>query len=307
MDVSWAVRTTGLSKEYRGARVVDGVDLAVPCGEVFGFLGLNGAGKSTTMKMLLGLTRASGGTVELLGQPVSAGRMGDVLPRIGSLIEGPSFYGHLTGNENLEIVRRVKELPSSTVADALSTVRLTEQADKLVREYSMGMKQRLGIAMALLGSPELLILDEPTNGLDPAGIQEIRDLIRDLPASRGMSVMVSSHLLSEIEQMASTVGILDHGRLLFQGPLSDLQDEGRLVLSVNDAHRVVELLQRAAWPTGDVHGNEVSLAVCSDELIGRLVAYLVGESISVYRVEIRRRGLEDVFLNMITPQAGIAA
>jgi ABC-2 type transport system ATP-binding protein len=274
---------------------------------VFGFLGLNGAGKSTTMKMLLGLTRASGGTVELLGQHVSAGRMRDVLPRVGSLIEGPSFYGHLTAQENLEIVRRVKELPSSTVDDALATVRLAKQAHKLVREYSMGMKQRLGIAMALLGSPELLILDEPTNGLDPSGIHEIRDLIRNLPASRGISVMVSSHLLSEIEQMASTVGILDHGRLLFQGPLSDLQDEGRLVLSVNDPRRVVELLQRAGWPAVEVQGNEVSLAACADERIGRLVAYLVGESISVYRVEIRRRGLEDVFLNMITPQAEIAA
>jgi ABC-2 type transport system ATP-binding protein len=275
--------------------VVDAVDLAVPSGEVFGFLGLNGAGKSTTMKMLLGLTRASGGTVELLGQHVSAGRMRDVLPRVGSLIEGPSFYGHLTAQENLEIVRRVKELPSSTVDDALATVRLAKQAHKLVREYSMGMKQRLGIAMALLGSPELLILDEPTNGLDPSGFHEIRDLIRNLPASRGISVM------------ASTVGILDHGRLLFQGPLSDLQDEGRLVLSVNDPRRVVELLQRAGWPAVEVQGNEVSLAACADERIGRLVAYLVGESISVYRVEIRRRGLEDVFLNMITPQAEVAA
>jgi ABC-2 type transport system ATP-binding protein len=286
--------------------VVDGVDLAVPAGEVFGFLGPNGAGKSTTMKMLLGLTRASEGAVELLGQAVSPGRMGEVLPRIGSLIEGPSYYGHLTGRENLEIVRRIKELPATAVGETLSTVRLAHEAGKPVRKYSMGMKQRLGIAMALLGSPDLLILDEPTNGLDPGGIQEIRELIRGLPSSQGTSVMVSSHLLSEVEQMASTVGILDRGRLLFQGPLADLEDPGRLILCVDAPDRVQELLRRTCWPAERLERNEVSLPVCADELIGRLITYLVGESVAIYRVEVRRRGLEDVFLEMIAPPAGIA-
>lgn len=292
------IRTAGLTKNYRTARVVDGVDLAVAPQQVFGFLGPNGAGKSTTMKMLLGLVRPSSGEVEMLGERLTPRTASRVLPRIGSLIESPSFYGHLTGRENLEIVCRVKKVPRAEVDAALDTVRLTQNANKLAREYSLGMKQRLGIAMALLGSPELLILDEPTNGLDPAGIHEIRELIKSLPSARGLTVFVSSHLLSEIEQMADTIGIIDHGQLLYQGSITGLEDTGRLVLTVDDAEQIAVTLRSQGWQIESVRGPEIVLPVYADQYIPRLVSTIVNAGVGVYRVEVRRRSLEQVFLEM---------
>jgi len=298
----WAIRSSGLTKRYRGVPVVQDVGLAVAPQQVFGFLGPNGAGKSTTMKMLLGLTQPTSGTVELLGEQFTPRTARRVLPRVGSLIESPSFYGHLSGRENLDIVRRIKEVPASEVEAALATVRLTENAGKLAREYSLGMKQRLGIAMALLGDPDLLILDEPTNGLDPAGIHEIRGLIKSLPQSRGLTVLVSSHLLSEIEQMADTIGIIDHGRVLYQGPLSGLEDSGRLVLTIDDAERTAGLLRAEGWRVDAVQGREITLPVYEDKHIPQLVSQVVGAGVGVYRVEVRRRSLEETFLAM-TEQA----
>lgn len=302
MDVEqsyeWAIRTSGLTKQYRGVPVVEGVDLAVAPRQVFGFLGPNGAGKSTTMKMLLGLTRPTSGTVELLGQHFTSGTSRRVLPKIGSLIESPSFYGHLTGRENLDIVRRIKGLASVASDQALETVGLASASDKLAREYSLGMKQRLGVAMALLGDPELLILDEPTNGLDPSGIHEIRSLIKSLPAARGLTVLVSSHLLSEIEQMADTIGIIDHGRMLYQGPLSGLEDSGRLVLTVDDADKTAAMLRSEGWQVEAVRGKEITLPVYADQHIPRLVSRIVGAQVGIYRVEVRRKSLEETFLAM---------
>lgn len=304
----WAIRTQGLTKQYRQVPVVEDVDLMVASQQVFGFLGPNGAGKSTTMKMLLGLTRPSGGQVELLGEPFSRSSAGLLLPRIGSLIEAPSFYGHLSGRQNLDVVRRIKKLPAVAVDKALETVGLTPNARKLAREYSLGMKQRLGIAMALMGDPELLILDEPTNGLDPSGIHEIRELIKSLPATHGLTVLISTHLLSEAEQMADTIGIIDHGRLLYQGPLSDLEDEGRLVLSVDDPQRSVEVLRAAGWMVQATRGSELTLPVYEDSSIAKLVFGLVQSGVGVHRVEVRRRSLEEVFLAMTEHgQAQVAA
>ena len=293
-----AIRTSGLTKKYRGISVVEGVDLAVAPRQVFGFLGPNGAGKSTTLKMLLGLTRPTFGAVELLGQPFTARSARGVLPKVGSLIESPSFYGHLTGRENVDIVRRIKGLPSDASDQALETVRLSHAGGKLAREYSLGMKQRLGITMSLLGDPELLILDEPTNGLDPAGIHEIRSLIKGLPASRGLTVLVSSHLLSEIEQMADTIGIIDHGRMLYQGPLSGLEDSGRLVLTVDRAEMAAAMLRSEGWHVEAVQGKEITLPVYEDQYIPQLVSRVVGAEVGVYRVEVRRRSLEETFLAM---------
>ena len=191
-------------------------------GSIYGFLGPNGAGKSTTMKMLLGLTSPTGGSFTVDGGRFPDDRI-SILKKVGSFIESPSFYANLTGRENLDIIRRILGLPENAVDDALELVGLTEFGNRLAKKYSLGMKQRLGLAGALLGRPPILILDEPTNGLDPSGIHEIRNLIKSLPSLYDCTVLISSHMLSEIELMADDIGILNHGRLLFEGSLDELR------------------------------------------------------------------------------------
>ncbi len=216
------IETNNLTKTYAGFTAVSGVNLHIPKGTVYGFLGPNGAGKSTTMKMFLGLTKPTGGSFMINGKQYPKNRV-QILKEIGSFIEAPAFYGNLTGEENLDIIRRILGLPKSAVDDALELVGLTQWKKRLAKKYSLGMKQRLGLAGALVGEPDILILDEPTNGLDPVGIHEIRTLVRSLPKKFDCTVLVSSHLLSEIELMADNVGILNHGRLLFEGTLDDLK------------------------------------------------------------------------------------
>lgn len=216
------ITTERLTKKYKGFTAVDGVSLHIRRGSIYGFLGPNGAGKSTTMKMLLGITAPTAGSFSIDGRHFPEDRTA-ILKGIGSLIESPAFYANLTGRENLDILRRILELPKDTVDDALELVGLTEAGNRLAGKYSLGMKQRLGLAGALLGRPPLLLLDEPTNGLDPSGIHEIRSLIQSLPERYHCTVMISSHMLSEIERMADDVGILNHGRLLFEGSLEELR------------------------------------------------------------------------------------
>lgn len=218
----YIVATEQLTKKYKSFVAVDTVSLHIRKGSIYSFLGPNGAGKSTTMKMLLGLTSPSGGTFTIDGKMFPGDRI-SILKEIGSFIESPSFYANLTGNENLEIIRRILGLPKSAVDDALDLVGLSEFGDRLAKKYSLGMKQRLGLAGALLGRPPILILDEPTNGLDPSGIHEIRNLIKSLPDLYDCTVLISSHMLSEIELMADDIGILNHGRLLFEGSLAELR------------------------------------------------------------------------------------
>ena len=220
------IETESLTKGVGSHTRVNHIDLRVPEGCVYGFLGPNGAGKTTTLKLLLGLLKPTAGTITFFGQKMTAQNRLSILRHTGSLIESPSFYGHLTGLENLQIVAKLKKIPAGEITNVLHTVRLYEQKDKKVKQYSLGMKQRLGIAMALLGNPLVLILDEPTNGLDPAGIQEIREFIKSLPVIRQMTVIVSSHLLSEMEQMADMVGIINHGSLIFQGTMAALEAQG---------------------------------------------------------------------------------
>lgn len=220
------IETARLTKGTGSNMRVDHIDLRVPEGCVYGFLGPNGAGKTTTLKLLLGLLKPTDGTITLFGQKMTTHNRLALLRHTGSLIESPGFYGHLTGLENLQIIAKLKKVPAGGIANVLETVRLYEQKDKKVKQYSLGMKQRLGIAMALLGNPRVLILDEPTNGLDPAGIQEIREFIKNLPVLRQMTVLVSSHLLSEMEQMADMVGIINHGALIFQGTMAALEAQG---------------------------------------------------------------------------------
>ncbi|MDE7479559.1 MAG: ATP-binding cassette domain-containing protein [Lachnospiraceae bacterium] len=220
------IETDSLTKGTGNQMRVNHIDLHIPEGCVYGFLGPNGAGKTTTLKLLLGLLKPTAGTITFFGQKMTDQNRLSILKHTGSLIESPSFYGHLTGVENLQIIAKLKKVPASEITNVLKTVRLYEQKDKKVKQYSLGMKQRLGIAMALLGNPRVLILDEPTNGLDPAGIQEIREFIKDLPIIRQMTVIVSSHLLSEMEQMADMVGIINHGELIFQGTMASLESQG---------------------------------------------------------------------------------
>ncbi|MDE5587980.1 MAG: ABC transporter ATP-binding protein [Acetatifactor sp.] len=216
------IETKNLTKSYADFTAVSEVNLHIPKGAVYGFLGPNGAGKSTTMKMLLGLIKPTKGLFTIDGKKYPENRV-EILKEVGSFIEAPAFYGNLSGEENLEIIRRILGLPKSSVSEALEIAGLTQYKKRLAKKYSLGMKQRLGLASALIGKPPILILDEPTNGLDPVGIHEIRTLIRSLPNKWGCTVLVSSHLLSEIELMADNIGILNHGHLLFEGTLVELK------------------------------------------------------------------------------------
>ena len=218
------VKTQLLTKAYHGDVCVNSLNMRVQEGSIYGFLGPNGAGKSTTLKMLLGLVHPTRGEIDIFGKRMTSKNKIEILRNIGSLIESPSYYGHLTAKENLRIYQTILDLPRSNIDEVLKIVRLDRQQNKKTSAYSLGMKQRLGLASALLAFPKLLILDEPTNGLDPAGIQEMRELIRSLPGQYGMTVIVSSHLLSEIDQMAEDIGIIANGKMKYQGPLNMLHE-----------------------------------------------------------------------------------
>lgn len=231
------IETKNLTKSYAGFTAVSDVNLHIPKGTVYGFLGPNGAGKSTVMKMFLGLTKPTRGSFTIGGKTYPDKRL-EILKEVGSFIEAPAFYGNLSGEENLELIRRILGLPKSAAVEVLELVGLTQFKKRLAKTYSLGMKQRLGLAGALIGKPPILILDEPTNGLDPVGIHEIRTLIRSLPEKFDCTVLVSSHLLSEIELMADNIGILNQGHLLFEGTLDELRSgavsEGSATGSLED-------------------------------------------------------------------------
>ncbi len=218
------VKTNGLTKKYGENLCVNNLNMTVTDTSIYGFLGPNGAGKSTTLKMLLGLVHPTKGEIDIFEKRVTDKNRISILKDIGSLIESPSYYGHLTAKENLKICQTLLDVPSSNIDEVLKIVRLDKQQSKKVSAFSLGMKQRLGLAYALLSFPKLLILDEPTNGLDPAGIHEMRELIRSLPQKYGMTVIVSSHLLSEIDQLADNIGIIANGKMMYQGTLSNLHD-----------------------------------------------------------------------------------
>lgn len=220
--MDYIITTERLTKKYKNFISVNKVSMHIQKGSIYGFLGPNGAGKSTTMKMLLGLTSPTSGRFTVDGGHFPDDRI-RILKKVGSFIESPSFYANLTGLENLDIIRRILGLPENAVNDALELVGLAEFGNRLAKKYSLGMKQRLGLAGALLGRPPILILDEPTNGLDPSGIHEIRNLIKSLPSLYDCTILISSHMLSEIELMADDIGILNHGRLLFEGSLDKLR------------------------------------------------------------------------------------
>ncbi|OBY81142.1 bacitracin ABC transporter ATP-binding protein [Paenibacillus sp. KS1] len=292
------IQTEGLTKTYGDRRAVDQLRLTINRGDIYGFLGPNGAGKTTTIRMLLGLIRPTKGNIQIFNKNLHSHRL-EILRKVGSLVEYPSYYAHLTGRDNLEAIRRIIDVPKSRIDEVLAVVRLTNDANRPVKGYSLGMKQRLGIAAAMLGSPELLILDEPTNGLDPSGILEIRELIKSLPHQHGITVLVSSHLLSEIEQMATRVGIIQHGRMVFQDSISVLQDQAqhRIRFAVSNPVKAANLLAASGCAVEQQEGS-VLMNYMPDSQVASLVDLLVHNQLSVYRVEEQRQSLEEIFLSM---------
>jgi ABC-type multidrug transport system ATPase subunit len=288
------IRTRALTKRYGDLVAVDDLDLDVREGDVYGFLGANGSGKTTTVRMLLGLVLATSGDVDLLGHamPRSAGR---VLPQVGCLVEGPAAYGHLSGRANLTLIdavggRSARRDRSRRVSEALDQVGLSRAADRRVRGYSLGMRQRLGIASALLRRPRLLVLDEPTNGLDPQGIREIRDLLLELNRA-GTTVFLSSHLLAEVEQLCTRVGVLDRGRLVVQEDLATLQQPtGRVVVTTSRPADAVAVLD------GRVEVRDGQRLVVRAADAAALNAQLVAAGVPVRELAPERRGLEQVVL-----------
>lgn len=300
------IETHDLCKQYGNALRVAHLDLDVPEGSVYGFLGPNGAGKSTTLKMILGLVRPTAGDIRVLGKKMDGGNRLAVLRQVGSLIESPSYYGHLTGEENLRIVQTLRGVPEKNIREVLQIVRLDGQRGKKLAHYSLGMKQRLGLAAALLGYPKLLILDEPTNGLDPAGIQEMRELICSLPERFGMTVVVSSHLLSEIDQMADHVAIIREGELVFQDTLEALHGRSRHHLALRTTNNAVAraVLQERSVPCQEEEGYLI-LPILSDELAAQLTRLLAERHLGVIRLEERQKSLEDIFLELTGKAASL--
>ena len=304
MHYATVIETKALCKQYGPHTAVDHVELHVPQGCVYGFIGPNGAGKSTTMKMLLGLIHPTAGRVRLLGQELTEKSRLPLLRQTGSLIESPAGYLHLTAQENLEIVADLKGVPHKDIGRVLDIVHLTQDRNRRVGQYSLGMKQRLGIAMALLGSPKLLILDEPTNGLDPAGIQEMRALIRNMPAATGATVLISSHLLGEMEQMVEQVGIIDHGHILFEGPLTELQrhSRGNVTLRLLDPAKAAPIL-RANGLTAHSDSCVVTLPPLRDSLLADLVQKLAACGAGVVELTPHTKTLEEIFLSLTSEEA----
>ena len=302
-----AIETSRLRRRYGTLTAVDNLNLTVPEGSIYGFLGPNGAGKTTTIRMLLGLIRPSEGEVTLLHESLRKNRL-SVLRRVGALVETPSLYPHLTGRENLEVTRRLRGLPREQIARVLDIVNLEKDAGRKVREYSLGMRQRLGLAVALLSEPELLILDEPTNGLDPAGIHEMRDLIRRLPAEHNITVFLSSHLLSEVEQIASHIGIVQKGRLLFQGALAGFQAERheQIELGLDRPEEALGFLLRSGWQARRNGSSNIYVDAGGREAAADLNRLLVSQGFAVHHLSLHRPSLEEAFLTM-TAEETVAA
>ncbi len=296
----YLVETRGLTKKY-GPRIVavDGVSLTVRRGEVYGFLGPNGAGKTTTLRMLLGLIRPTSGTASVLGR--SPGDP-EGLARVGALVESPAFYPYLSGRDNLRVIARYAGVPKERVEEVFDLIDLTDRARDKFATYSLGMKQRLGVAAALLKDPELLILDEPTNGLDPAGMADMRDLIRSL-GSGERTVLLSSHLLGEVEQICDRVGVISHGHLIAESTVEELRGKGALLVGAQPLDRARERVEQLLGP-GRVEALDGTLRLDVDPTsAGCINRELVGADVEVTELRPIERTLEEVFLEM-TDQRG---
>jgi len=292
------IETHNLTKTYGPASVVSSLDLRVEEGSIYGFIGPNGAGKTTTIRMLLGLVTPSEGEILLFGRDLGREKE-KLLQRVGSLVETPSAYPQLTGRENLRVVATLLRLPRERIDAVLTLVDLAGDADRKVDDYSLGMKQRLGIALALIHEPQLLILDEPTNGLDLQGIREMREFLREMPGKLGITVFLSSHLLGEIELIATHIGIINAGRLIFQGTLAALQGrtKGRVSFTVSDPGKAHTLLRRhLITPQPSHDGHTLVVRAESDRAVAEMTRRLVEEEIDIYAVVPQTLHLEELFL-----------
>ncbi len=299
-----AIETVGLTKRFGERTALDGIDLRVPRGCAFGFLGPNGAGKTTIIRTLLGLTPASAGSMQVLGHPVPSERA-QALQRVGAIVEEPRFHMHLTGRENLRVVAAVRGPEAFARIDpALARVGLAERANAKVKSYSMGMRQRLGVARCLLADPLLLILDEPTNGLDPAGIQEFREMIRAMVEHEGRTVFISSHLLDEVEKTCDAAAIVDRGKIVTQGAIADLAAGGgarhELIVGIDDIERALTLLDASELVVEAHRDDEGIRVVLSGEpqTAAQINAELVRAGLAVARLEPVRHSLEQRFLQI---------
>ncbi|RYZ23553.1 MAG: ABC transporter ATP-binding protein [Chitinophagaceae bacterium] len=293
------IETKGLTYRFgNAAATLQDINLQVPKGSIYGFLGPNGAGKTTTLRLLLGLLQSQQGTIRLFGLDPATNRL-EVLRRLGSLIEQPSLYSHLTARENLEVYRRIYGAPKERVEAVLQLVDLAGTGKKKAKQFSLGMKQRLSIAVALLHNPELLILDEPTNGLDPNGIIETRELIRRLNREGGVTVIVSSHILAEVEKMASHVGIIHKGKLLFQGTLGELHamqsGSSHLEVDTSDNDKALQLLGSAG---AQRRNGMLQLPLGGKAETARYARVLVENNVDVYLLQPRQNDLEQLFIDI---------
>ncbi|RYY85505.1 MAG: ABC transporter ATP-binding protein [Chitinophagaceae bacterium] len=299
MNAQYIIETKALNYRFAGGQVVlEDINLQVPKGAIYGFLGPNGAGKTTTLRLLLGLLRNQQGSIRLFGLDPATDRIA-ILKRLGSLIEQPSLYGHLTARENLEVYRRIYGAPKERSEQVLQLVDLAATGRKKARQFSLGMKQRLSIAVALLHSPELLILDEPTNGLDPNGIIETRELIKRLNREQGVTIIVSSHILAEIEKMASHVGIIHRGRLKFQGTLQELHalqaGKSYLTLDTSDNDIALSLL---AGEGAERRNGHLVLPLRQKADGARVARLLVQNDVDVYMLQPQQHDLEQLFMEI---------
>ncbi len=293
------INTEGLTFTFGRQKVVKSLSLQVPEGSIYGFLGPNGAGKTTTIKLLLSLLKTQEGSIHIFNKELQSNRI-SILSQIGSLIEQPAIYLHLTGRENLLNRALLLQVPASRVDEMLSLVHLADAAHKKAGQYSLGMKQRLGIALALLTDPKLLILDEPTNGLDPNGIIEIRELLIRLTSQHQKTVFISSHLLSEIERMATHVGIINHGELLFQGSIDELHALSQPLIQIETDNTVdaANLLTRNSFAVADVNDNNLFVLYASKQQMGQINTLLNKNGHTVYSINKQQKDLEKLFLTI---------
>lgn len=298
----YSIETIGLSHSFaRGDTALDRIDLQVMESSIFGFLGPNGAGKTTTLKLILGLLRRQTGAIKVLGRSFDQHRL-EILRRVGSLIESPSLYEHLSARENLSIWQRIYQCPTKRIDEVLELVGLAHTGRKRAGKFSLGMKQRLSIAVALLHDPELLILDEPSNGLDPNGMLELRELLVTLNRTHGTTIVISSHLLSEVERLVTHIGIIDHGNLVFQGPLSELvqkqQRSSYVTIQTDDDARAGEILSaRGVVLANTLDG--IRLPVLAPSEIASLNRHLVEGGVGVYEIRTVKSDLETIFFELI--------
>jgi len=295
----YSLSTSQLTFAFGDHRAGDGVSLSVPEGGIYGFLGPNGAGKTTTIRLLLGLLPPQSGHISLFGQPLQADPLA-AYGRIGALIEMPSLYNHLSGRANLEITRRLYGAPRSRIDQVLALVDMAHAADKRVKQYSLGMKQRLGLANALLNDPDMLILDEPTNGLDPSGIRDIRDLLIRINREEGKTIFISSHLLAEMNKLATHVGIINQGRLIFEGTLDQLhsQSGNHVLIETENATEAKLALEQHAFTVSHCNGHHLHVPVENKDQVAHVNQALVTKGLPVYSLRMQQDDLEDVFLSL---------